>query len=35
MSDGRIVKPDKDFTKEVDAQIPEAQDIATVSGLFV
>lgn len=30
MSDGRILKPDKDFTKEVDKQIPEAQELAKV-----
>lgn len=28
MSDGRILKPDKDFSKEADKQIPEAQDLA-------
>lgn len=30
MSDGRILKPDKDFSKEVDKQIPEAREIAKV-----
>jgi hypothetical protein len=30
MADGRIVKPDKDFTKEADTQIPEAQELAKV-----
>ncbi|MCJ1400089.1 hypothetical protein MMC11_003292 [Xylographa trunciseda] len=28
MSDGRIMKPDKDFTKEADKQIPEAEELA-------
>lgn len=31
MSDGRIVKPDKDYTKEADKQIPEAQELAKVA----
>jgi len=30
MSDGRILKPDKDFSKEADKQIPEAQELAKV-----
>lgn len=30
MSDGKILKPDKDFSKEVDKQIPEAQELAKV-----
>lgn len=30
MSDGTILKADKDFTKEVDALIPEAQKLAQV-----
>lgn len=30
MSDGNIFKPDKDFTKEADKVIPEAQEIAKV-----
>ena len=30
MSDGQILKPDKDFTKEVDKQLPEAQELAKV-----
>lgn len=34
MSDGRILKPDKDFSQEVDKQIPEAQELAQVVGLF-
>jgi hypothetical protein len=29
-SEGRIIKPDKDFTKEVDKQLPEAQNLAKV-----
>ncbi|KAI9813498.1 MAG: hypothetical protein M1832_006296 [Thelocarpon impressellum] len=28
MSDGQIFKPEKDFTKEVDKQTPEAQELA-------
>ncbi|MCJ1479990.1 hypothetical protein MMC06_000144 [Schaereria dolodes] len=28
MSSGQILKPDKDFTKEVDKQLPEAQELA-------
>jgi len=31
MSEGKILKPDKDYTKEVDKQIPEAQELAKVS----
>lgn len=31
MADGRILKPDKDFTKEADKQIPEAQELAKVA----
>lgn len=31
MSDGQIFKPDKDFTKEVDKQLPEAQELAKVN----
>jgi hypothetical protein len=31
MSDGRILKPDKDFTTEADKQIPEAQELAKVT----
>lgn len=31
MSDGRIVKPDKDYSKEADKQIPEAQELAKVA----
>jgi hypothetical protein len=30
MSDGNIFKPEKDFTKEADKVIPEAQEIAKV-----
>lgn len=30
MADGRILKPDKDFTKEADKKIPEAQALAKV-----
>jgi hypothetical protein len=31
MSDGQIFKPDKDYTKEADQLIPEAQELAKVS----
>lgn len=31
MSDGTIIKPEKDFTQEVDRQLPEAQELAKVS----
>lgn len=31
MADGRIFKPDKDFTKEADQKIPEAQELAKVT----
>ena len=31
MADGRIFKPEKDFTKETDTQIPEAQELAKVA----
>ena len=30
MSDGQILKPEKDFTKEADKQIPEAEELAKV-----
>jgi 26S proteasome regulatory subunit N5 len=30
MSDGTIRKPDKDFSKEVDKQLPEAEELAKV-----
>jgi len=30
MSDGRLLKPEKDFTKEADKQIQEAQELAEV-----
>ena len=30
MADGRILKPDKDFTKDADQKIPEAQELAKV-----
>lgn len=30
MSDGQLLKPEKDFTKEADKQIPEAQELAKV-----
>lgn len=30
MSDGQILKPEKDFSNEADKQIPEAQELAKV-----
>lgn len=30
MSAGEVLKADKDFTKEVDAAIPEAEKLASV-----
>ena len=30
MSDGQVLKPDKDFSKEVDKQLPEAESLALV-----
>ena len=33
MSDGQILKPDKDFYKEVDKQLPEAEQLAKVKQL--
>ena len=30
MSDQQILKAEKDFTKEVDKQLPEAQELAKV-----
>ena len=30
MSDGQLFKPEKDYTNEVDKQIPEAQELARV-----
>ena len=30
MSEGQILKPDKDFSKEVDKQLPEAEALAQV-----
>lgn len=31
MSEAPLFKPDKDFTKEVDKQLPEAQELAKVA----
>ncbi len=31
MAEGRILKPDRDFTKEVEKQIPEARERAKVA----
>lgn len=33
MSDGTILKADKDFTKEVDALLPDAEKLAKVEKL--
>jgi 26S proteasome regulatory subunit N5 len=33
MSSGEVLKADKDFTKEVDAAIPEAEKLASVCSL--
>ena len=30
MADGQLFKPEKDFTKEVDKQLPEAEELAKV-----
>jgi hypothetical protein len=30
MSDAQVLKPDKDFSKEVDKQLPEAESLAQV-----
>ena len=30
MAEGQLFKPEKDFTKEVDKQIPEAEELAKV-----
>jgi len=30
MSDVQVLKPDKDFSKDVDKQLPEAQELAKV-----
>jgi 26S proteasome regulatory subunit N5 len=30
MSEVQVLKPDKDFSKEVDKQIPEAEQLAQV-----
>lgn len=34
MSDGSIIKAEKDFTKETDAAIPEAEKLAEVQTSF-
>jgi hypothetical protein len=31
MSDGNIFKPDKDFTKDADKILPEAEELAKVN----
>lgn len=31
MSDGTVLKADKDYTKEADKQIPEAEELAKVN----
>ena len=30
MADGQLFKPEKDYTKEADKQIPEAEELAKV-----
>ena len=30
MADGQLFKPEKDYTKEVDKQVPEAEELAKV-----
>jgi 26S proteasome regulatory subunit N5 len=30
MADGQLFKPEKDYTKEADKQIPEAHELAKV-----
>ena len=35
MADGILFKPDKDFTKEADTVIPEAQEVAKVWNLQI
>lgn len=34
MADGQLFKPDKDFSKEADKLIPEAQELAKVCVAF-
>ena len=34
MADGQLFKPEKDYTKEADKQIPEAQELAKVKEAF-
>ena len=34
MADGQLFKPEKDYTKEVDKQLPEAQELAKVRKLY-
>ena len=31
MADGQLFKPEKDYTKDVDKQIPEAEELAQVT----
>lgn len=31
MSNGQLFKPDKDFSKEVDKQLPEAEKLSEVA----
>ena len=33
MADGQLFKPEKDYTKDVDKQLPEAQELAKVKML--
>lgn len=34
MSEGGLLKPEKDFSKEVDKQLPEAEKLAQVRQVF-
>lgn len=34
MADGQLFKPEKDYSKEVDKQLPEAQELAKVGLLY-
>ena len=30
MADGQVLKPDRDYSKEVDEQLPQAEELAKV-----
>lgn len=34
MADGQLFKPEKDYTKDADKQIPEAEELAKVVRAF-